>query len=58
MSEKTKTLEFTGFRDSVPVCEFHACSKDTQNVRAKQAILVVVFKVKQYITVLKVNKKI
>ena len=35
-----------GFRDSVPVRKLHACCYDTQKLRAKQAVLTVVFKAK------------
>ena len=34
------------FRDSVPVRKLHACCKDMQKFRAKQAVLVVLFKAK------------
>ena len=33
-----------GFRDSLPVCKLHTCCQDTQKLRAKQAVLIVVFK--------------
>ena len=34
------------FRDSFPVCKLHTCCWDTQKFWVKQAMLVVVFKVK------------
>ena len=44
------------FRDSVSVCKLRACCWDMQNFRAKQAVLVLLFKVKGLYSNSKINK--
>ena len=43
---KTYKVLIHGFRDSRPVRKLLACCLDMQNFRAKQAVLVAVFKAK------------
>ena len=46
-------ITINGFRDSVPVCKLHPCCQDRQKFQAKQAVLLVVFKAKQDLKLIK-----